>query len=282
MIDLLIAFSVMSLVCVACGLTAGRFAYFAKGQRAMLLLAISVLAAILFLLYGSGRLFWARIVPSSAAIVYTNLAAVFAALATGWVIRLPDTPKWRRIGMAILLSLMSLALIFWPLLSIAVRPPPVGGNVWESGVALQTSWATCSPAAAATLLRAEGIKTSEAEMIPLCLTDAAGTPTLGLYRGLKLMAERHQRSVEVADCTTEELFSDNDWPALLAVELPYGVEDRRYVDSWGWIPGLGHSVVVLGRTADDRIIVADPSAGLEGWSEADLRLLWHGDAMRLK
>jgi hypothetical protein len=147
---------------------------------------------------------------------------------------------------------------------------------------MQTSWATCSPAAAATLLRAEGMATSEAEMIPLCLTDSAGTPTLGLYRGVKLMADRHGQVVEILNGTVDELLDDGDWPVLLAVKLPFGVDDRRYADQWGWIPGMGHSVVAMGRTSDGRVIIGDPSVGLEAWSETDLRVLWHGDGLRVK
>ncbi len=47
--------------------------------------------------------------------------------------------------------------------------------------------------------RDEGIRVSEVEMVPLCLTDYAGTPTLGLYRGVKLIANRHDRRVLLLD-----------------------------------------------------------------------------------
>lgn len=158
-----------------------------------------------------------------------------------------------------------------------------GGDEWNNGVAMQTSWATCSPAAAATLLRAEGINKSESEMIPLCLTDSSGTPTLGLYRGIKLVADGQNRSVNVLDETLDEMWNRDDWPVLMAVELPYGVDDRRYVDQWGWIPGMGHSVVALGLTSDgQRMLVGDPSVGLEQWSKDDLRVLWHGNGIRLE
>lgn len=280
--DLLVAIVVMGLVCLASACFAGMHAYSLKGQRVILMLAVAVLAAVYFLFYGSGQLFWAKLVPSSAAIIYTNFAAVFAALAAGWAFRLPNTPQWRRVGMTILLGLMSLASILWPMLSIAVRPPPEGGNEWDSGVAMQTSWATCSPAAGATLLRAEGIGVSEAEMIPLCLTDSAGTPTLGLYRGIKLIAQHNDRAVQVLSGSLDDLLAADDWPVLLAVELPFGVEDRRYADQWGWIPGMGHSVVALERLPDGKIVIGDPSAGLDAWTEDDLRVLWHGDGIRVR
>jgi hypothetical protein len=147
---------------------------------------------------------------------------------------------------------------------------------------MQTSWATCSPAAAATLFRGEGITVSEAELIPLCLTDYAGTPTLGLYRGVRLIANQHGREVKLLDGGLPRLIADDDWPVLLSVRLPFGVEDRRFVEQWGWIPGMGHSIVVLGRTSDGRFVIGDPAAGLEFWSEADLDLLWQGVGMRVE
>ena len=281
MTDIYIAILVMTIVCLGIGGLAGGYMYSLKGQRVMLCMAASVLAAVYFLFYASGQLFWAKLIPVSACIIYTNFAAIFAALASGWSWRLPNTPRWRRCVMVCLLGLMSLAAVVWPLLSLAVRPAPDGGETWNGGVAMQTSWATCSPAAAATFFNAEGIEVNEDDLVPLCLTDSSGTPTLGLYRGIKLVADRNQRRVNVVSETLAQLLQKDDWPVLLAVELPYGTEDRRYADQWGWIPGMGHSVVALGRTADGGIIVGDPSVGAERWTADDLKVLWHGVGIRL-
>jgi hypothetical protein len=280
--DLGIAIIVMSCVSTAAAMLSGGWLYSAKGQRVKLVLAVSILATVFFLLFLAGQLFWARFVPSSAAIVYTNLAAVFAGLAAGWGWRLPNTPKWRRVIVASGLGLTSLAAIFWPLLSMGLRPPPKGQSKWVGPVAMQSSWATCSPAAAATLLTAEGIKVSERDMIPLCLTDYDGTPTLGLYRGVKLMASRNQRRVEIVDRRLETLLQDDDWPVLMMVRLPAGVDDPRFEDEWGWIPGMGHSVVALGRAADGGFVIADPAVGLEHWSESKLATLWQGNGLRVR
>lgn len=285
--DIWIAAVVMGVFSLLCGLLAAVWLYprsgqGASGQGIKLCMAVSLLGMFYFQLYASGQLFWARLIPVSAAIIYSNLAAPLAALAAGWSLRLANTPLWRRLLMVGLLGGASLVAILWPVLSIAVRPAPAGDDNWQQGVAMQTSWATCSPAAAATLLRASGIDVSEAQMIPLCLTDGSGTPTLGLYRGVKLVAEQHQRSVQVLDESLEELLAADNWPVLLAVKLPHGTEDRRYAEQWGWIPGMGHSVVALGAAADGQVWVGDPSIGLERWSRDDLKILWHGDALRLR
>ena len=119
-------------------------------------------------------------------------------------------------------------------------------------------------------------------MIPLCLTDYAGTPALGLYRGVKLVANRNQRRVEIVDRSLERLLKDNDWPVLMAVRLPFGVDDPRFADEWGWIPGTGHSVVALGRTPDGGLVIADPAIGLESWPKSKLETLWQGNGIRLR
>jgi len=280
--DIWTAVIVMTLVAAGAALVSTRFLSTDKGQSVMLLLALSLVATFFFLIYFVGQLFWARIVPSSAAIIYTNLAAVFAGLGTGWAWRMPRTPRWRRMSMALHLAGATLTAILWPLLSIALRPPPEGQDKWEGPVAMQTSWATCSPAAAATLLTAEGIPVSERDMIPLCLTDYDGTPTLGLYRGLKLVALRNNRGVEITDRSLTRLIKENDWPVLAAVRLPFGVDDPRFSQEWGWIPGMGHAVVVLSRTPNGDFVVADPAIGQEIWSESKLETLWQGNGLRVR
>lgn len=279
--DIWIAVGVMSTVSLLSGLTA--FWLHPKGRQGLMMcMAVSILAMFYFQLYASGRLFWARLLPFSAAIIYSNLSAPLAAMAAGWAARMPNTPVWRRTLMVMLLGGGSLAAVFWPLLSIALRPAPAGGDDWAQGVARQTSWATCSPAAAATLLRASGIHVSESQMIPLCLTDGSGTPTLGLYRGVKLVAEQQGRDVEVIDATLDELLAADNWPALLAVKLPLGTEDKRYAEQWGWIPGMGHSVVVLRSAERDQVWVGDPAVGVERWNRRELETLWHGDGLRVR
>jgi hypothetical protein len=278
MTDLWLAMIAVGIICVAVGVGAAMNA--PQGRQAqMLWIAVATFGMFAFLLYAAGRLYWARLVPDSAVIVWSNWTPILAALAAGICFRLADTPRWRRISMTLSLAGVSLAAILWPFLGIALRPQPSGGNAWNGPVAMQTSWATCSPAAAATFLNAGGMQVSEAEMIPRCLTDASGTPTLGLYRGVKLVANQYDRDIHVLSMSLEELIASDKWPVLLLVELPRGAEDPRYEKEWGWIPGLGHSVVALSRDRKNGIVIADPSIGLEIWSRDDMQVLWHGDAI---
>ena len=282
MIDIWIAITVMMVISLLCSLVTGGVLHIREGQSSMLFIALAVLATVVFQIYVSGQLFLAQWIPSTAAVIYTNFSAFFAAAAAGWAWRVPKTPAWRRAFLALSLGLASVLATCWPLASRVLRPAPPGAAQWQGEVALQSARATCSPAAAATLLRQHGIEVDERDLVPLCLTDRSGTSTLGLYRGVKKVASENHLDVEIVDSRLDQLLEANDWPVLLAVKLPYGVEDPRYARDWGWIPGTGHSVVALGRLPGGRVVVGDPSVGIEAWSRQDLELLWHGVGLRLR
>ena len=282
MLDLWRAIAVMTLGVAVIGVAASLLVGNHR-QRQMLLVALSSFGMFAFLFYAAGRLYWAIAITDSAVIIWSNLTPLLAAVAAGVCVRLAETPLWRRIVMGLALTATAVASVLWPFLNIWLRPPPPGGNVWNGPVAMQTAWATCSPAAAATFLNAGGIDVTEAEMVPRCLTDASGTPTLGLYRGLKVTARSYSRDVEARLMSLEELTSSRRFPLLIMVRLPEsGVDDPRYERDWGWVPGVGHSVVILDRDGDDRFLIGDPAAGTEFWSRADLQVLWHGDVIRFK
>lgn len=280
MIDLWRAIAVMgAIAALAAAITARKVSK--DRQRQMLVIAISTFGMFAFLFYAAGRLYWALLIPDSAAIIWSNWTPVFAAIAASCCLRLAETPLWRRLLMGIALACTALAALIWPFLNIWLRPPPAGDNLWNGPVAMQSGWATCSPAAAATFFTASGIDVSEAEMVPRCLTDASGTPTLGLYRGAKVTAQQHGRQVAARILSADQLSNRDQFPILIMVKLPEkGVDDPRYEQQWGWVPGLGHSVVILEPRGDDRFLIGDPSVGPELWSRQDLKVLWRGDAIQ--
>ena len=129
---------------------------------------------------------------------------------------------------------------------------------------------------------AHGIWTTEQEMALLCLTSDEGTQMHGLYRGLKIKTARHAvgrlhvlRRRRSTTCAAR---------AGAAVASSCG-RVRRWTRSamqgWGWIPGVPHSVVLIGFIGDDSVAIADPSIGREIWSLDDLSVLWHGEGVRL-
>ncbi|MDB5321843.1 MAG: hypothetical protein JWN40_3474 [Phycisphaerales bacterium] len=161
-----------------------------------------------------------------------------------------------------------------------LRPPPLQER-WTGVVCRQTSEATCGPAAAATLLAAHGIKSSEAEMAELCLTNIDGTSSRGVYRGLKLKTRGTGLRVEPYFGKLDDLLKI-EGPVLLFVRLDAqpGV-DPRYQTKWGWKPGVPHVVVMYRRRPDGRFVMGDPAVGPELWDQKAIETLWHGEGIRL-
>jgi hypothetical protein len=161
-----------------------------------------------------------------------------------------------------------------------LRTPPLEEH-WTGGVCRQTSQASCGPAAAATLLAAYGVSSSEAEMAELCLTSIDGTSSRGVYRGLKLKTRGMKLRVEPYIGTLAELVK-LDGPVLLFVRLDARPDvDPRYETRWGWKPGVAHVVVMYRRRADGRFVMGDPAVGPELWDQKAMETLWHGQGIRL-
>ena len=117
----------------------------------------------------------------------------------------------------------------------------------------------------------------------LCLTTTQGTSTHGLYRGLKLKTASTPWDVYLFSGTSIAELRRLSGPVLISVELrPEDRIDPRYQNTLGWLPGVPHSVVLLGFTAGGNFVrIADPAIGHELWSIQDLELLWHGEGVTL-
>jgi hypothetical protein len=196
---------------------------------------------------------------------------------------------WRRFPQSRARQCAATLMLFAAGLYSTVNPvlgeAPICQNDWErlgrGRCFLQTTDATCSAAAAATLLSLHGIATDEQEMADLCLT-REGTTWKGLFRGLSLKTEWTPWQVTVFRGTPADLHDPGSYPVLVCAELrPDAPGKEIYREEYGWIPGTPHSVVVLGRTHDGTYVVHDPVAGREYWDEDELRLLWTGSAVRL-
>ena len=214
--------------------------------------------------------------PFSNLIVVGNWFPLSAAFLAGlaWQ-RVPGRIVRKALSVTALMGAASFSAVY-PLLGAA----PDCGKSWLGDVCLQTSSQTCSPASAATLLRAYGIAATEQEMADLCLT-RGGTTWPGLYHGLKAKTEGTIWDVQAFEWTVDDLRSRTD-PAILSVGLEKGGRfDPAYEREWGWTPGVAHTVVYFRYWNAHRIDMADPSVGRELWSEDDLRLLWRGRGMRL-
>ncbi len=277
MTDLYIGLACISLASIILAFAgvvlARRFPHWISTGVLILLLA----ATAVFLRTDGDRLWLAAPLPVSCLIVAGNLALPAAALVCGVAyVRMPGGAVRRCVLLAPLLGMA----VFYVVRPILGNSPKLGSH-WTKDVCRQTSPNSCGAAAAATLLRSAGIDATETEMAALCLTRAAGTPMAGVYRGLKIKTAGSPRRPKPFHCDIDQLREILDSPVLLTVRLDPGA-DVKYQEQWGWAPGVRHSIVLFRFLPNDRIEVGDPDAGREVWSIASLRVLWHGDGIRLE
>lgn len=279
MFDLIVAVIAVALLSAA-AFAAGRTVGLRARPRTAMLCLIAVAAfTAAFFVFVQGTLTPARWIPFAGIVLLANAIPPGAAYFAGAVSARRDLSKRRRVALCAALLLTAGFALVRPLLR---TPPPVREHWTRDGVALQSSSASCSPCAAATLLRHYGVESGEEELVALCLTNRRGTTAPGLYRGLKLTTRNTPWDVEVIESDVDALLAEDRWPALLLVKLPRDADvDPRYEREWGWTPGVGHAVVLFGRVGADRLDVGDPAVGREQWTVDDLRVLWQGRGLRL-
>jgi hypothetical protein len=277
--DLYLAIAIVALASLAALLLALRVGSRVSRKTATALCVLVLALVVAHVLWVSDRPWVARVLPVSSVIVLGNALPPLVAFLAGLSWRLIPGNVARR-GM--LLAALVGVCAFRSFGPVFVSPVPSTNDRWRRGVCLQTSPATCSAAAAATLLRAHGIDATESEMARLCLTRERGTAAHGLYRGLKLKTAGTPWDVEVFDTDPAGLRAMAPPAAVLTVRLdPTPGIDPRYEQLWGWTPGVQHTVVFFRFTDDGKVEMGDPSVGRERWSAKDLSVLWHGEGMRL-
>lgn len=252
-----------------------------RGASARALLALLGILVVLLLLAGfflADSVALTRLMPVPCLPVCGNLTFPLALVLAGSLMRL-RLPLWRRLLLAIPVGVLAMLSLAAPL----TRQPPVCDDQWTDGVCLQTDAATCSAAAAATLLRHHGIAATEQEMARLSLTSDRGTSFHGLFRALLIKTKGAQFRPRARRVTPSDPLRARDLPAIVRVKLTGEVSQRepRYAADWGWQVGMVHSVVVLGFTGDRTAIVADPAFGREEWDTRALQDLMLGDSITL-
>lgn len=219
----------------------------------------------------------ARLIPWADVIALGNLSPIAIALLLAMLFRLRSGHIVFSIILAIALGGVGVRQSYrW-----AFDPKPTTNDRWKGGVCLQTTGATCSPAAAATLLGIYGIATTEEEMARLCLTTIDGTSQLGLYRGLCLKTHDTPWKVEIVTGPVERVYESP--PVIVSVGIgQFQNVDPRYTREWSWTPGVLHSAVFLGFSRDgEHVYMADPGVGPERWKRESLETLWKGTGFRL-
>jgi hypothetical protein len=222
----------------------------------------------------------AELLPFSNLIVVGNWLPLLTAALAGLAWQRTRDAVLRRGLVSLELALAGVLSAFFPLLGTV----PDCGRDWDSlGTCLQTTKHSCSPAAAATLLKKYGIETTEAEMAELCLT-RQGTTWQGLYRGLKLKTQQTPWDVRVTHCEADQLCRLGNGPLIISVGLDRAsTHDTDFEREQGWIPGVSHSVVLERFTSNGAAVIADPSQEMtrEHWDAETLQTLWRGYAFQL-
>jgi predicted double-glycine peptidase len=237
---------------------------------------ITMMVAFVFLL--QGRIELSRVLPFSNLIMIGNWQPLIAAVFAGLIWRRLPAAMWRRTLVIAALVASCIYGIYEPVLG---RTPHLSDR-WLDNICLQTSPASCTPAAAATLLTSHGIRATEQEMAMLCLTTTKGTSFHGLYRGLKLKTTGTPWDVYMFSDSTIDDLRRMAGPVLISVELrPELGLDPRYQNTFGWLPGVAHTVMLIDFVHGDLVRIADPAVGHEVWNLDDLRLLWHGEGATL-
>ncbi|MBX3440383.1 MAG: hypothetical protein KF861_23035 [Planctomycetaceae bacterium] len=256
-----------------------------------LLAAITVIGIAVYARWFWEHSFMARLLPFSNLIIVSNWFPLAAGFLAGLVWqRIRDTPehipllpvfgKFRGLPRRIFATLVLFAAGTFTLIAPLRGEPPATGDEWDGDLCYQTSEATCSAAAAATLLQYYGIFASEGEMADLCLT-RRGTNWKGLFRGLMLKAAEKSHRVNVFDRTVDELVARFTEPCILQCELKLDDENATAeFELKGWVRGQPHSLVLI-DIQDDRFIIFDPSVQMEVWSRSELETLWHGQGLQI-
>lgn len=176
-----------------------------------------------------------RTIPSS------ELLAGFAGFAAAWLqIRFVPPLKLSPIGSRLLVPVILIFIIALPYLKPICRPLRTSKlqDRWEDGVCMQSSFSTCGPASAATVLRYLGVNVSERELAQESFTCASGTENWYLARALR------RRGFTTAFKLDENLKS---LPAIAGVRM-------KSTDN------SGHFIAVLERQGN-RFVIGDPMEG---------------------
>jgi hypothetical protein len=241
----------------------------------------SLLLALVYAWACSGKLAWAAIIPAGSVIFWSNLMPALLSFAAGLASQTHSLTGWHRPATTAALISLALTYSITPIARPLLAPVELASqSEWRGDICVQSHSSSCAPAAAATLLRLEGIKASERWLAGACLTSRQGTEPLGLYSGLASASHRLDIHPHVASPDPNHWKHQHQLPNIALVRFADSTDKgslRRLLDP----RGEGHAVVVLDRDQDGNWIIADPAFGMTSWSDRDFRRRFTGDAIYL-
>ncbi len=279
MVDL---YSSLGLMLSLCGLAtlAGASLQNRAGQGTIVRVEVLVcVAAGAYLLFLWDRPIISVLMPFSSTVILGNWLPVFGSFLLGVCLRTKSITLLRRAGLSVILIVISGYSLTRPVLGNPPECLQVRGN---RILDFQTTDQTCSAACAAGLLRLHGVSANESELANLCLT-RRGTHWLGVYRGLKLKTAGTNWDVVVQEVGTQDLFSGQLGPGILAMSFRATKSGNNRDPEWGFKSSSGHSVLILNVQSGAFLDVFDPDTycGFEKWNKETLKNVRHGILLRL-
>lgn len=292
--DLALAIGLL-LVVSTCLFLVGVHVSPSKTNCSRIALAVSaILLAYIEYLHGQASL--VNLLPLSNVIVLSNWLPLVAAMLAGLLYGRDDIPAWRRITFAQCL----LAAGWFSVLCTTTPQPVQSGCQFANGVCVQSSQATCSAAAAVSLLEFHNIPSDESELARMCLTSRRGTNMQGIFRGLTLKTQGTPYRVVHLQCEFDCVQDASLWPMLIPVRqdafTPMTFKADDPPDYLGFSDSnkrallkslllVNHCVVLYGITPSGDAIIGDPSNGKFGrvrWNPTQLKKSWLGEGFRLE
>jgi hypothetical protein len=181
----------------------------------------------------------------------TELLAAGAGFLAGWAqARIGPRLRLSVVGKRYLIPVVLAFTLVLPYLKPLLRPLDVGSlrDQWKGEACLQSTYSTCGPASAATIVRRLGGRLSERELAKEAFTSRSGTENWYLARALR--HHGFKTSFVLSNPSKAPL------PAIVGVRLKT-------------LGDFGHFIALLERSGE-QFVIADPMEGFSTNALADL------------
>lgn len=162
--------------------------------------------------------------------------------------------------LALLIFIYGLIRVNWIYTDSGIDPDKFLVN--HQGICFQSTGYTCGAASAVTLLKSFGIDSIEIEMARLSHTSKDGVSMVQVARAIAYKVRDKGLKVDIIT---------GDWQTLKQITTPCIVNVK-------WTLLVDHMVVLL-KTAGDKVIIADPLRGKETYSKQDFLDKWRGSML---
>lgn len=194
-----------------------------------------------------------QLLPLDISIWFDGLVALFPWMALVGMLRTSEIAENLRKSVPLLMVLGLVYFLFggiWMVLpTIRIGEPE---NRSSAGIIIQNRHDTCVPASAANALRMMDIPASEERMCPVVLAKPTrGSSLARAAYGLRSYVAKHDMKLSLMDLTADEAadIATKQRPALVIIRSG---------------PAADHMVVLLGKTDDGNVLIANSSPGEHG------------------